>query len=210
MIYLSGVMRSNLPNGVGIMVNPRSNLTADRLSAFPCFAIDNDCFNLGHAFDGASWLAHICRFTSVQDRCLFAVAPDVVGDAAATLERSAPYFDRIRALGFRVAFVAQDGQDTLPVPWDAFDCLFIGGTDAWKLSESAYDLMRQARQRGKWVHAGRVNSLRRLRLMQLAGAQSADGTFVKYAPDLNVLRVQEWLEALARQPPLFTTARGRE
>ena len=42
-----------------------------------------------------------------------------VGDAAATLTRSAPMLPRIRALGYPAALVAQDGLEHLAVPWDA-------------------------------------------------------------------------------------------
>ena len=51
-----------------------------------------------------------------RERCLFAVAPDVVGNAQATAERSRPMPARIRALGFPVAYVLQDGQHDVPVP----------------------------------------------------------------------------------------------
>ncbi|MFI9841592.1 hypothetical protein ACIHFD_31470 [Nonomuraea sp. NPDC051941] len=42
------------------------------------------------------------------DRCLFATAPDVPFSAFATVNRSYPFLDRIRRLGYPVALVAQD------------------------------------------------------------------------------------------------------
>ena len=70
--------------------------------------------------------------------CLFAAAPDVVGDAAATLQRSERMLDWIRYAGFPVAFVARDGLEHLTVPWDDFDALFIGGSTSWKLAAEDY------------------------------------------------------------------------
>jgi len=168
------------------------------------WAADTGCFNSPEKYTDAGYLDWSARRTFAVDRCLFATAPDVVGDATATWERSRDILPAIRALGYPAALVAQDGIEDMDIDWDAFDVLFIGGTTAWKLSERAYGVMSEAKQRGKWVHAGRVNSLRRLRLMQLAGADSADGTFVAIAPRINIPRLQKWLRALDRQPPLFT------
>lgn len=149
-------------------------------------------------FDGQPWAADNGRFGSPQDytddgylawlasmpveSCLFATSPDVVGDAAATLAMSAPMLPRIRRLGYRVALVAQDGLETLSVPWDAFDALFIGGTTGWKLGDAAASIAREAGERGKWVHMGRVNSLRRMRYAESIGCDSADGTVLKHDP----------------------------
>ena len=44
------------------------------------------------------------------------------------------------------------------VETDEMDALFVGGSTGWKLSDDAARLMHAARARGKWVHAGRVNS----------------------------------------------------
>jgi hypothetical protein len=168
------------------------------------WAADTGCFNSPAKYTDAGYLAWLAQRAMTNTRCLFATAPDVVGDALATWERSRHMLPRIRALGYRAALVAQDGIEDTDIPWDAFDVLFVGGTTEWKLSEQAIGVMAEAKRRGKWVHAGRVNSLRRLRLMQHAGADSADGTFVAFGPDVNIPRMQEWLRALARQPPLFT------
>jgi hypothetical protein len=116
------------------------------------------------------------------DRCLFATAPDVVADAAATLELSAPMLPRIAKLGYRPALVAQDGLEDLAVPWAEFDALFIGGTTAWKVGDAAAALAIEAKRRGKWVHMGRVNSLRRMRYAESIGCDSADGTLLRFDP----------------------------
>lgn len=148
-----------------------------------------------------AWLsaraAHACR-------CAFAAAPDVVGHAAATLARSVPMLPRIRQLGYPVALVAQDGLEHLPVPWDTFDVLFLGGTTAWKLGPAALDLTAQARRRGLAVHMGRVNSLKRLRYAASIGCGSVDGTHLAYGPDRNLPVLLGWLRTLHAPTPAST------
>jgi hypothetical protein len=80
--------------------------------------------------------------------------------------------------------------------WREFDALFVGGSTEWKLGEDAAWLVQQARGRDKWVHMGRVNSLRRLRYAHRIGCQSVDGTFLAFGPDLNLARLCGWLPAL--------------
>ena len=159
------------------------------------WAADNGCFGKGYPGD-VEWLAWLRRHAEHAPRCLFATAPDVVGDAAATLARSAPHLPAIRGLGYPAALVAQDGLEHLPVPWDTFDVLFIGGTTAWKLGAAARRLTAQAKARGKAVHMGRVNSAHRYAYASLIGCDSADGTFLVFAPDHNLARVRRWPDAL--------------
>lgn len=135
--------------------------------------------------------------------CQFVVAPDVVGDAAATLALSAPMLPRIRALGFPVAFVAQDGLENLTVPWDTFDCLFIGGSTEWKVGPAAARLVAEAKRYGKWVHMGRVNSRERIQYAAAIGCDSVDGTYLAFGPNVNLPTVLSWLRELRDQAPLF-------
>lgn len=151
---------------------------------------DNGCFS--DKFDEAKWWEWLEANASAADTCLFAVAPDVVGDAVATLERSLPWLPRIRALGYPAAFVAQDGLEDLATPWDEFDVLFIGGSTEWKLGHHARNLVREAKRRGKDVHMGRVNSAKRYRYAEAIGCDSADGTFLTYGPDVNLPRLLAW------------------
>lgn len=139
-------------------------------------------------------------------RCLFAVAPDVVGDAAATLARSEYFLPLIRHYTrFPAALVGQDGLEAMRVPWDEFDVFFIGGSTAWKLGPAARRLVAEANRRGKHVHMGRVNSLKRLRYADAIGCDSADGTFVAFAPDENLPKVLGWLRNVHGQGSLFGT-----
>jgi hypothetical protein len=69
------------------------------------------------------------------------------------------------------------------------------------LGDHAIRLMAEAKARGKWVHVGRVNSKRRYQWCHSHGADSADGTFVAFGPDVNIPRLARWL-APERQLPL--------
>jgi hypothetical protein len=137
------------------------------------------------------------------DRTRFAVAPDVVYDAAATIERSRPWLTEIRSLGIPAAFVAQDGQESLPVPWDEFDVLFVGGSTDWKLGPHARALVAEAKARGKQVHMGRVNSHKRIAYARHIGCDSADGTYIARGPDVNLPKALGWLRRLDRERELF-------
>lgn len=165
---------------------------------------DNAVFAGKYPGDDAylAWLQARLPFV---DRCLFAVAPDVVGDAAATLALSAPMLPRIRALGYKAALVAQNGLEDLEVPWETFDCLFIGGDTTWKLGPRARTLVAEAKRRGKWVHMGRVNSRGRIQYAVVIGCDSVDGTYLAFGPDENLPKVLAWLREIDTQPSLFVT-----
>lgn len=154
------------------------------------WCLDNGAYS--DKFDEAKWWKSLADNATEAGTCLFAVAPDVVGDAAATLERSLPWLPKIRALGYPAAFAAQDGLENLDVPWDEFDVLFIGGTDGWKLGPHARALVAEARRHGKWVHMGRVNSERRYRYAHSIGCDSADGTYLTFGPNVNLPKLLAW------------------
>jgi hypothetical protein len=154
---------------------------------------DNGCFGKGYPGDD-KWLAWLASYTTEQiSRCRFATAPDVVGDAEATLARSLPFLPKIRALGYPAALVGQDGLELLDVPWDEFDCLFLGGSTEWKLGPHAARLVGEAKARGKWVHMGRVNSQKRMEYATAIGCDSADGTALVFDPTGRLKDVLAWL-----------------
>lgn len=194
---------------LGLLATPAS-ATHSRRDLYEVWAADNGCFaesKNGVPFDPARWLAWLAECGP--DNCLFAALPDVlnwhgdipVGDPVATWERSAPYVGVVREMGFPVAIVLQDGVENEPLLWleilEQADAVFIGGSDHWKLGETVPHLIAEARENGLWVHAGRVNSYKRLKHFSDAGAHSADGTFVKYSPKVNVPRMLAWFDKLA-------------
>jgi hypothetical protein len=151
---------------------------------------DNGAFS--DRFDETRWWRFLQGSAGDAARCVFAVAPDVVADAAATLARSSPWLPRIRDLGYPVAFVAQDGIEELPVPWDDFDALFLGGTDGFKLGPVAREVAADAKARGKWVHMGRVNSEKRFRYARAVRCDSVDGTHITFRPRQYLGEVLAW------------------
>lgn len=163
---------------------------------------DNAVFADKYPGDDAylTWLAALPH----KERCRFAVAPDVVGDAEATLARSLPMLERIRAI-VPVAYVAQDGATVDTIPWDQVDALFIGGTTEWKIGPAARLLITGAKRRGLWAHMGRVNSMGRLRRATDSGCDSADGTYLAFGPDTNLPRLLAWVSTV-NQPALWEVA----
>lgn len=202
-------IRSAMASGpIGAIMTPRQG---NLLPPGAMFCIDNGC---GPGADGRpgsgypgdrAYLELLSRMSArARGRCLFATAPDVLGDAAATLERSAPFVYKIRAwFGLPVALVAQDGLERLDVPWSWFDVLFLGGSTGWKLGPLAADLTAEAHRRGKLVHMGRVNTLQRLRYAAHIGCDSADGTTLTRAPDKNLAQMLRWLDEIHGQLALF-------
>jgi hypothetical protein len=167
------------------------------------WAADNGCFTQPKKYTDERYLEWLASRSEHADLCLFATAPDVVGDAEATLERSLPMLPRIRAAGYPVALVAQDGLTPDMVPWDDIDALFIGGSTGWKLGEASHALCLAAKERGKWLHMGRVNSGRRYELARSFGCDSVDGTFIAFGPDINEPKVQRWLDRAKREPHIW-------
>lgn len=193
MLYLANPctpeVRDAMTRGeLGTILTPAQG---NRLPPDAVWAADNGCFGKGYPGDEA-WLSWLGKHAAHAGRCLFATAPDVVGDAVATLARSVPHLPAIRALGYPAALVAQDGLERLDVPWDAFDVLFIGGSTEWKLGPAARRLVAEAKARGKRVHMGRVNSRRRWGYAEFIGCDSADGTFLAFGPDVNLPRLRGW------------------
>lgn len=198
MIYLSSpVKESELPTmqeaGFGLMLTPTHGDRRRVLSGGMTWAADNGCYSQSSKFVPSDYLAWLELMRPVQASCLFATAPDVVGDARATWERSRGILPVIRSMGYRAALVAQDGLEGMTVEWDSFDTLFVGGTTEWKLSEAAYSLVRQARIRGKHTHMGRVNSRLRFMAALVGGYDSADGTTIAYNPGRYIPEVKRWI-----------------
>jgi hypothetical protein len=222
---------------LGLLVTPDTKNLLAHIPDYPAWAADNACFAHAGAFDTDKFMAFLDAALAVpgaKEKCLFAVAPDVFdakamrGDPAATIARSLPILPMIRAKGVPAALVAQDGLEDMleAIPWDAFDVLFVGGGDDFKLGrpsdpelggELAEDclfpdetygrafkwllLMREAHCRGKKIHVGRVNSWTRVLFANCWGAASVDGTYIKFGPAKNLPKLVGWLDKLAALEP---------
>jgi len=190
LVLVSGATRTRRPAHVGYFIEPKRWGVPESLPLEPGrWAMDNSAF--GGGFDEGAYVRMLERFSG-QRGCLFVTAPDVVGDAAATLARW-PFWSRLlTGLGYPPAFVAQDGLDPDQVPWRELGALFIGGTTAFKESHQVRSLCAYARARGTWVHWGRVNGRRRYELAVLAGADSLDGSGFSRWPDTNIPLIADW------------------
>lgn len=167
--------RYRRPN-LGVLSSPRRFYTD--VQGWP-WAADNDAFS---AWDEVRYLNMLEALAELSG-CIFITAPDVVGDARATTERFWEWQPLLRNLEQPIAYVTQDGLTSLDVPWGEIDCLFLGGSDQWKMGEANRALVIEAKRRGLWVHMGRVNGHRRIRYAKAIGCDSFDGTSMSWFKD---------------------------
>lgn len=178
--------------GVGMMCQP-GNYSPERAAEWQPWAADNGCF--AATWEPGKWLDYLDRYQYAPGN-LFAVVPDVVGDADATLARWGEWLPEVTGRGYRPAFVIQNGETGVGVPWSGLGAVFIGGDDAYKLGSDAYRITQMAKARDVHVHMGRVNSLRRLRLADRWGCDTVDGTFLAFGPDVNTPRLCRMLDVI--------------
>lgn len=168
---LDGELHPNL----GRLIQPRhtSSIEATAAAGIP-WAADNDCFQ---QLDAAAYTRMLDRIAGLPG-CRFVTVPDVVGDAARTLELFGEWAPELERRGLPVGLVAQDGLEHLrwAIEWDRLDALFIGGSTEWKEGPAAAELAQLAHDRGLWVHWGRVNTRRRFDLIAAGACDSFDGS----------------------------------
>ena len=176
---------------LGVLLVPKNGNAP--ISPLP-WAIDNGAFS---GLDVKAFRGLLAKHRHRAEEALWVAVPDVVGNHGATLAAFREWAPEISSLGYRLAFVAQNGLVIDEVPWGEIDCLFIGGDDAFKLG--ARSLIAEAKKRGKWVHVGRVNSFGRIRWAFDAGADSFDGSSASKFPDTWVPAFLKYLDGLNRQ-----------
>jgi hypothetical protein len=145
----------------------RTPLTAYALAGVP-YGLDNGCFK---RFNKKTWERLLDE--AEENMPKFVCLPDIVGDAARTLD----LFDafEIKTNGLPRALVLQDGIANHRIPWDKMAAVFVGGSDAFKISDEAMNACRTAKMLGKWVHVGRVNTAARVNYWK-GMADSIDGS----------------------------------
>lgn len=141
------------------------------------FGIDNGAYS---GLKRYAWFSLLAKHEPHKDKCLFCVVPDVVGNARRTNELywMITQDPRTHVYADRWAFVMQDGHEDMPIDWKAIRWLFIGGTDRFKDSSAAYDIVKTAKALGLPVHVGRVNEIRRYKAYAELGCDTCDGSGV--------------------------------
>ena len=162
------------------------------------FGIDNDAFN--GKFNKDKFLRLLDKMVSYKDRCLFVNPPDVVGDAVQTTENYYQWYNEIKGRGLPILYILQDGWN-LQLPKPKADCIFVGGSTEFKLSNTVMRLL-QVVNPDYWVHIGRVNTYKRLLHFRHV-ADSFDGTQIyRFQPDIGVKLMQKWLGLINKQQEL--------
>ncbi len=168
------------------MVSARGVL---RTEGFP-YALDNGAWTAyqeGEGFDAVAFCKALtwARSQPVPD---FIVVPDIVGAGRESLAFSLGWIERLDEWPLLLLAV-QDGMgaDHLRPYLSKRVGIFLGGTTDWKL-ETMRLWGRLAREVACYFHVGRVNSVRRIRYCQDAGAHSFDGSAAsRYAVELSKL-----------------------
>jgi hypothetical protein len=163
------------------------------------------------------------KVLSAPARPLFLTVPDVVADSRATLDLFRIWQPLLAPTRLPLALVLQDGSENQQLPWDLFEWVFVGGSRRylsgqwgrgpyveWKESDAAGDLIRGAKRRGKRVHAGRVNGLKRLRHFFDLGVDTADGSSLSMYADTWVPKfvdaLRGWKNTAVSSPAVATVS----
>ncbi|MCP4440955.1 MAG: hypothetical protein GY810_18695 [Aureispira sp.] len=171
----------------------RTPLTGYKLAGVP-YGLDNGCLK---RFNQAKW-EKLLDDAEIH-RPKFVCLPDIVCDAARTLD----LFDafELRTNGLPRALVLQDGISNHRIDYSKLEAVFVGGSDAFKISPEAIAACKAAKMLGKWVHVGRVNTAERVSNW-IGLADSIDGSGIsKY--DHMLEKVINAIENKAEQPRLF-------
>ena len=173
-------------HGWRLMVSAQGALRSEGFK----YALDNGAwhsFQQSRPFDCVKFRRALDLLGSDAD---FVVAPDIVEGGRESLLMSCAWLDELRQRCRLVLIAVQDGMTPDMIrPLLAQDVgLFIGGSTQWK-ERSLPGWGRLARDARAYLHVGRVNSRRRIKLCALAGADSFDGSgpsrFAKIIPTLD-------------------------
>lgn len=176
---------------LGVLLTPTAGNRVDfALDQGLPWAADNAAFS---GFNEKKFKKMLNRIAG-KPGCLWVAAPDVVADAAATLDLFERWEPIIRQHNLPVALVLQDGQEHLPLPWDRCDAVFVGGSTEFKLGSHARRLVAEAKAGGLLAHCGRVNSKARIHYASGIGCDSCDGSGFSRWPDLKIAKGLTWIK----------------
>jgi len=168
------------PDKIGQMMSPTSGFGVPK----GIYAIDNGAFT---KFNEQVFFQMLNKALKYHPP-LFVCCPDVVGCRDRTIALWQYYKEEVKAFGFPVAFVAQDGCVPKDIPSDC-DWIFVGGFDPWKMANAEKFVGL-----GKPVHVGRVNGMLRYRQCKIIGVDSVDGSGWFRAKDKKFYDFQEMVK----------------
>lgn len=160
--------------GWSILLTPDNPIAREGLS----HGIDNGAwkaFMRSQPFDEAAFLPLVDRHGKDAD---FVVVPDIVAGGMKSLDFSLSWLPRLAHVN-KPLLPVQDGMDVATVAAVLKESpqlgIFLGGSTEWKLA-TMYEWGTLATEMDRHYHVGRVNTARRIRLCEEAGADSFDGT----------------------------------
>lgn len=166
------------------------------------YALDNGAwtaYQQGQPFDEDAFMRAL---DLVGEKAEWVVLPDIVQGGLMSLDYSLRWLERLRGMPTPVLIAVQDGMQIEDVRslLSPSVGIFIGGSTEWK--EATAGIWGSiARRRNCYLHVGRVNSVRRIRICAAAGANSYDGTSAsRFAISLPPL------DAATRQEDLFSSS----
>lgn len=144
------------------------------------FALDNGAYS---GLDRDGWFRLLKKHEPEIEQCLFCAIPDIVGNALRTDDLYFAITQDVRTHPYtrQWAYVMQDGHENRRIDFKAMagKWMFIGGTNRFKDSAAAWDIVKTAKAIGDInIHVGRVNTPKRYETYASLGADTCDGSGV--------------------------------
>lgn len=153
----------------GTLLTPSQSINPDDITEYT-YALDNEAFV---GFSEAKFRFMLEKYRNTNP--IFIAVPDVVANHNKTISSFYKWKDEIESYGYPLAFVCQNGMKPRDIPEEA-SAIFIGGDNDFKFGSTAIDIIDEAKQKGLWVHIGRINSKKRIRFAKSVNADSFDGS----------------------------------
>ena len=154
----------------GLFTSPKAGFDVSNAKRW---AADNGCFL---RYEPDKFRAMLERYQAYTSTCKFIVCPDRVQNAVKTIQLFHMWYHSIKAYGYPVAFVLQDGITMDTVPWRLADAIFVGGSNQFKDSLICRQIVKKAIRLGMCVHNGRISSPPKIVENNRLGVTSFDST----------------------------------
>ena len=167
--FMIGYLAGKFAGSIGLLISPNGWKYSPEVIPY---ALDNGAyyaFTKQESWDEKGFYAMLNKVPEWK-KPLWVACPDKVMDKDETLRMWEKHSARISQLGFKNAFVLQDGMTKADIPQEA-EVLFVGGSFEWK-----WRMLPEISTWGKRVHCGRVNSYEGLWICDENSVESCDGT----------------------------------